>query len=173
MSHSALEQTPSATRGIRGGAAGLTSWSAPAVPAESASPRWRTASRQGSRTSAGSIHTGEVTVQAPAWATIPDPTLCPMGDGIRGQGGLVWVPTWLLAGQLNSRASFAAPRGACDDSSSQGGQMWSHAPSWEPVTRHCGFPQCLCQGVPGSGRRTEKEGVPWRGRLGLKCGGWM
>lgn len=54
------------------------------------------------------IHTGEVTVQAPAWATIPDPTLCPMGDGIRGQGGLVWVPTW-LAGQLNSQSLVCGP----------------------------------------------------------------
>lgn len=55
------------------------------------------------------IHTGEVAVQVSAWATFSDPTLCPKRDGIRGQGGLAYISTWSLVGQLSSQSLICAP----------------------------------------------------------------
>lgn len=48
------------------------------------------------------IHSGEVAMQAPAWATVPDLTLCPKRGGIRGQVGLACIANWVLVGWLNS-----------------------------------------------------------------------
>lgn len=88
------------------------------------------------------IHTGEVAVQAPMWATVPDLMLSPKRDGLRGQGGLACIPTWSLVGQPRSWSLVCAL--LCE-------VCMVIAPLSRPCRCGCHSPRCVSETRPMCG----------------------
>lgn len=115
------------------------------------------------------IHTGEVTVQAPAWAAVQ--TLCFGGEGIRGQGDLDHVPPWSQVGQLSLRASFVPHEGPVTTALLKANGCGCHPLSWVSVTRllwdTLDVPGAFAGGIPESGRSgAGKEALIMEGTAG-------